>query len=180
MVSWWSSRGSISFSTAQYVCRWSPCRFWWSLRFYIGFGSRVTITTQCVEGMWWISDDRLPFVIYPGHSVLSLAKFERCILSPMKIKETSASPTLNVIYTSISTLTSWRIYSCMCLPPSVRSVHVGIEAFWWRIDVKIMLWGINKMIRICWLPLQPSHDFDDVSTPVIVRVLVIVIPSHIL
>jgi len=34
--------------------------------------------------------------------------------------------------------------------------------------------------RVPWLPHQPCHGFDDVSTPVFDRALVIVIPSHIL
>ena len=36
------------------------------------------------------------------------------------------------------------------------------------------------MVRTGWLPHQPSHALDDVSTPVFDRALVIVIPSHIL
>jgi hypothetical protein len=36
------------------------------------------------------------------------------------------------------------------------------------------------MLGIGWLPHQPSHAGDDVSTPVFDRPLVIVIPSHIL
>jgi len=67
----------------------------------------------------------------------------------------------------------------MCLPPPVRSLHFSIEAFQWRIAVKAMLRGINEMLRVGWMPHQPSHAFDDVSTPVFDRVLVIVIPSHI-
>jgi len=59
-------------------------------------------------------------------------------------------------------------------------VHFGIEAFRWRIAVKATLRGVNKMLGVCWLPHQLSLAFDDVSTPVFDRVLVIVIPSHIL
>jgi hypothetical protein len=59
-------------------------------------------------------------------------------------------------------------------------VHFGIEAFRWRIAVKAMLRGVNKMLGVRWLPHQPSHALDDVSTTVFDRVLVIVIPSHIL
>jgi hypothetical protein len=40
--------------------------------------------------------------------------------------------------------------------------------------------GENEMLGVGWLPHQPSHAFDDVSTPVFDRALVIVIPSHIL
>jgi len=36
------------------------------------------------------------------------------------------------------------------------------------------------MLGVRCLPHQPSHAFDDVSTPVFDRALVIVIPSHIL
>jgi hypothetical protein len=36
------------------------------------------------------------------------------------------------------------------------------------------------MLGVGWLPHQPSHAFDDVSTAVFDRALVIVIPSHIL
>jgi hypothetical protein len=36
------------------------------------------------------------------------------------------------------------------------------------------------MLGVGWLPHQPSHAFDDVSTPVFDRALVIVIPFHIL
>ena len=36
------------------------------------------------------------------------------------------------------------------------------------------------MLCLGWLPHQPSHAFDDVSTAVFDRALVVVIPSHIL
>jgi hypothetical protein len=49
-----------------------------------------------------------------------------------------------------------------------------------RIAVKETLWGVNEMFHVGWLPHQPSHTFDDVSTPVFDRALAIVIPSHIL
>jgi len=58
-------------------------------------------------------------------------------------------------------------------------VHFSIEAFRWCIAVKAMLRGVNGMRGIGWLLHQPSHAFDDVSTPVFDRPLVIVIPSHI-
>ena len=35
------------------------------------------------------------------------------------------------------------------------------------------------MLGVGWLPHQPSHAFDDVSTPIFDRALVIVIASHI-
>ena len=52
--------------------------------------------TLCIEGIWWIFEDRLPNVIYTGHSILLPAKFERCVPSDMKIKGTSVSPPLSV------------------------------------------------------------------------------------
>jgi hypothetical protein len=66
------------------------------------------------------------------------------------------------------------------LPPAVHGVHFGLEAFWWYLAVNAMLRGVNQMLRASWLLLQPSHGFDNVSTPVFDRALVIVIPSHIL
>jgi len=66
------------------------------------------------------------------------------------------------------------------LPSSVHCVHFSIEAFRWRIAVKATLRAVNEMLGIGWLPHQPSHAFDDVSTPVFDRPLVIVIPSYIL
>jgi hypothetical protein len=59
-------------------------------------------------------------------------------------------------------------------------VHFGIKAFRWRMVVKATPWGVNEMLRVGWLPHQPSLAFDNVSTPVFNRALVIVIPSHIL
>jgi hypothetical protein len=43
-----------------------------------------------------------------------------------------------------------------------------------------MLRGVNAMLSVGWLPHQPSHAFDDISTPVFDLPLVIVIPSDIL
>jgi len=59
-------------------------------------------------------------------------------------------------------------------------VHFGKEAFLRCIAGKATLRGENEMLGIGWMPHQPSHAFDDVSTPVFDRALVIVIPSHIL
>jgi hypothetical protein len=59
-------------------------------------------------------------------------------------------------------------------------VDFGIEAFWWRIAVKTTLRDVNKMLGKCWLPHQPSHAVDDVSTPVFDRALVTLIPFYIL
>jgi hypothetical protein len=147
----------------------------------IGIGRRATITTLCVEGVWRIFKDRLPVVIYTGHYVFPESKFERCVLSDMKIKGTSVSPTLSIDYISISTLLSSDISPYQCLPPSVCSVHFGIEAFLGHIAVKVRLRGENVMPGVGSLPHQPSHAFDDdVSTPVCDRALSVVIPSHIL
>jgi hypothetical protein len=59
-------------------------------------------------------------------------------------------------------------------------VHFGIEAVWWYITVKETLRGVNEMLGIGFLPCQLSHAFDDVSTPVFDKALVIVVPSQIL
>jgi hypothetical protein len=79
---------------------------------------------------------------------------------------------------SISTLLSSRISPYLCLPPPFRSVDFGIEVFRWRIAVKATLRGVNELLRVGWLPHQPSHAFDNVWTPVFDRPWVIVIPSH--
>ena len=70
--------------------------------------------------------------------------------------------------------------SYLCLPPPLRSVHFGIEAFRGHTAVKVMLRGKSEMRCMGWLLHEPSHAFDDVSTPVFDRVLVNVIPSHVL
>jgi hypothetical protein len=98
----------------------------------------------------------------------------------MKIKGTSVSPSLSVALTLISALSSSSISANLSLQPPVGSVHFRIEAFRWHIAVEATLRGVNEMIRVGWLPHQPSQDFDDVSTPVFDRALVIVIPFHIL
>jgi len=59
-------------------------------------------------------------------------------------------------------------------------VHFGIEVFRGRIAIEETLRGVNQMLGVRWLPHQPSHAFDDVSTPVFDRALVIVITYHIL
>ena len=82
--------------------------------------------------------------------------------------------------TSISTLLSSSISAYLCLLAPVRSVHCSIEAFPWHIAVNTTLRGINEMLGAGWLPHQSSQAFDDVSTPVLDRRLVIVIPFHIL
>jgi len=68
----------------------------------------------------------------------------------------------------------------MCLPHPVRNMHFGTQSFRWHITDIAMLGGINMMLGLGWLPLQLFHAFDDTSTPVFDRVLVILIPSHIL
>jgi hypothetical protein len=81
---------------------------------------------------------------------------------------------------SISTLLSVITSPYLYLPPPVRSVHFGIEAFRWGIAVKATLSGVYEMLCVGWLQHQPSDAFDDVLTPGVDRPLVIVIPSHIL
>jgi hypothetical protein len=63
----------------------------------------------------------------------------------------------------------------MYIPPSVRSVHFGIEAFSWRIAVEATLSGVNEMLCVGWLQHQPSPSFDDVLSVVFDMALVIVI-----
>jgi hypothetical protein len=43
-----------------------------------------------------------------------------------------------------------------------------------------MLSGVNQMLGLGWLLHQPNHAFEDVSTPVFDRTVVIAIASHIL
>jgi hypothetical protein len=150
------------------------------LYFLIGIGEIATIMTLCVARIWGIFDDRLPIAIYPGDCVLSPAKFEKCVLTDMKINETSVSSTLSVDERSISMLLSLKISAFLCVSRSVHSVHFGIEPLWWHITVQATLTGVNQILGVCWLPHQPSHAFDDVSTPVLDRALVIMIPSHVL
>jgi len=59
-------------------------------------------------------------------------------------------------------------------------VDCGLDLCWGRISVKATLRGDNEMLRVGGLQHQPSHGFDDVSTPVFDSALVIVIPSQIL
>jgi hypothetical protein len=53
----------------------------------IEISRRATIIMLCVEGIWWIFEDRLPIGNYTGHSVLAGPEFERGVPSDMKIKE---------------------------------------------------------------------------------------------
>jgi len=134
----------------------------------------------CVEGIWHIFEDRLAIVKYTGHSLLQPATFERCVPSDNKMKGTSGSPTLSVDLTSISTLLSSSISCYLCLPLPVCHVHFGIEELQWRITVKATLRGVNQRFSIGCLAHQPSHGFDDVSTPACERPMAIVIPCHLL
>jgi len=136
--------------------------------------------TVCIEGILLIFEDRLPIVINTGRSLLSTAKFKRCVPSDMKIKGTSVSASPSIALGSISTLLSSSISAYLCLPQPVCSVHFSIQTFWWRIAVKATLTGLNEMFGVGWMRHQPFHAFDDVSTPVFHRALVIDIPSHIL
>lgn len=135
---------------------------------------------MCVQGIRLILEGRLSMVIYTGHSFLSPAKFMRCILSDMQIKETNEYCILRVAITSITTLLSWSICAYLCLPPTVRGVDFCIEAFLSSIAVKVMIRGVYEMLGVCRLPHQPSNAFDAVSTPVFVSSWVIVIASDIL
>jgi hypothetical protein len=38
---------------------------------------RVIIIILCVEGIWWMIEDRVPIVIHTGNTWVSTAKFER-------------------------------------------------------------------------------------------------------
>jgi len=52
--------------------------------------------TLCVECIWQNFEERLPIVIYTVHSVLSPAKFERCVPSDIKIEGSSVSLTVSI------------------------------------------------------------------------------------
>jgi len=176
----WSTRCSTTFSTSRFVCRSLSSSFWGILRYLVGIGKRETIMMLCVEGIWWIFENSLAIVIYTGHSFLLPAKFNRCVPLHMKIKGTSGSPTLSVDLMSISKWLSTSISAYLWLPTIVHGVDFGTKAFWWRITINAMQRGVNVMLSVGWLPHQPSHAFDDISTPVFNRPLVVVIPSHIL
>ena len=125
-------------------------------------------------------DDRLPNVIYTGHSFLSPAEFESCVPLDMKINGTSVFPTLSVDSRSNSMSSSSSISPVLCLPPPARSVHCGMKVSQGHIADKAPLRGVNRILGVGWPLHQPSHAFDDISTPVFDQVLVIVVPSHIL
>jgi len=59
-------------------------------------------------------------------------------------------------------------------------VHFGLETFRGHIAVKAILRDENEMLGVGWLPHQPSHSLDDVSTPVFDKAFGIVILSHML
>ena len=59
-------------------------------------------------------------------------------------------------------------------------MHFGLEEFRGSIPVKATLRAEIEMLGVGWVPHRSSHAFDDVSTPVLDRALVTVIPSHIL
>jgi hypothetical protein len=81
---------------------------------------------------------------------------------------------------SIIMVVSWSINSYLRLPPPVHTVHFGRKAHWWCIAVKSTLERVNELLGVGWLLHHLCHSVDDVSTPVFDRVLVTVIPSHIL
>ena len=64
---------------------------------------------QCNEGIRRTFEARLPIIIYTVDSVLSPAKFERCVLSDMKIAR--GSPLLEVlllVYISKMYFSHWK------------------------------------------------------------------------
>ena len=146
----------------------------------MGIGRRATFMTVCGEGIRQIFADNVAIVIHTGHFFLVPAIFKRCVTFNMKITRTSVSHGHSIALTSITTLSSVSISAYLCLGTPVRSEQFIIGAFWWGIDDKVMLRGINEMLGVDWLPHQPCDCLDDVSTPVIDRVLVIAISSHIL
>jgi len=176
----WSTHWSTSFSTSRCVCHSSFSCYWRILLFLIGIGRTASITIVRIEGIWRIFEGRLPIGLYSGYSVLTQEKFERCVLSDMKIRWTSVSPSQSVAVTSISTLLPSSISAYLCLPLPVRSVHFGIDAVRYCITVKPTLRGVNEMLGVGWLPHKPSHAFDDVSNPVFDSAWVTFIASHIL
>ena len=171
---------STSFSNSRLLCGCSSSCYCRILQVLIRIGTTATIATLCIEGICRIFDTWLPIVIYTGHSELWQAKFERFVPSDMTIKGTSVSPTLSVDLTLISTWLFSSISPYQCLPPWVCSAHFSIEVFRWQIAVKATLWCVTEMLGIGWLPYPSSDAFDDISTAVFDRLLVIVIPSHIL
>jgi hypothetical protein len=66
------------------------------------------------------------------------------------------------------------------LSPPGHRVHFSIEVFWWHVAAEVLTSGINWMLRVGWLPQQPSQAIDDIWTPVFDKALVIVMLSHIL
>jgi len=128
---------------------------------------------------WQICEDRLPIVIYTGHTIVLPARFERFVPWDMTIKGTSVSPTLSVDLMLSSTLLSWSISAYLRLTPPARNVQFRTKPFQWRIAGEATQRGENEMLSIGCLPYQPSHAFDDISTAVFDRALVIIIPCHI-
>jgi len=80
----------------------------------------------------------------------------------------------------ISTLLSSSSSLDLRLPPPVHSLHFGTEALRWHYAVTATLMGVNELFGVVWLPHQPSHGFDDLSTPVFDTASGIVIPFNIL
>jgi len=85
-----------------------------------------------------------------------------------------------VDFTSVNMSSSSGISPYLCFPPQARSVHFEVEVFRWRITVKATLRGVNVMLGEGWLQYQRSPPLDDVSTRVLGRAVLIVIPFHIL
>jgi len=158
------------FITSHYVCHWSFSCFSGTLQCLIGISWKPTIMRLCVEGIWWISEDRFPIVIYTSHPFLSPGTFERFGPSDMRIMCSSESTTLSIDLTSISKSTSSGIPPHLYLPPQICSVHFEMEAFQWRIAITAILRGANQMLGKGWLLHQVSHALDEVATPVCYRV----------
>jgi hypothetical protein len=145
-----------------------------------GISRRATIRMVCIVGIWQIFEDRLHFGKYTAYPFWSQVKFERCVPSDIKIKRTRISCSRSIALPLNSTLLSSCISSYLFHQPPVHSVHCSTKACGLCIAVQATLRGVNEMFCVGWLQHQPSYGFDDVWTPLIDRVLVIVIPSHIL
>jgi len=111
---------------------------------------------------------------------MSLANFERCILSDLKIQGTSEFPNCRIDLTWFSMSSCSGISLYQCLPPPVHRVHCGIKAFWWQMTGKPSLKGVIMMLGIHLQPQYPSPVLDNVSTPLFDRAFVIVLTVHFL
>jgi len=76
-----------------------------------------------------------------GHSSLLSANLTRFGLANINIQGNSVYRTMTVDLTSKNALLSLSICPYLDLPPPVKSVNVGIEAFWQHVTVQAKLWG---------------------------------------